>query len=764
MLIKVSGSPAAFKKVQAAHKDKAGTLDVHLANTRPIEGKQIERLIDVMTGKPKEEGEGRPNVPPEELVWRHVLRKTDPESGEPIGEPLDLTQTPVSQGIKSRMVLHICLASEYTPSGSAVSPSKQADDKNKPPPNPTGGNKTPPPNPTGGDKKPPPNPTGGDKKPPPNPTGGDKKPPPNPTGGDKKPPPNPTGGDKKPPPNPTGEKKSPSTTRSKSPSTKTRSKSPSAATGGSKSPTPKSGNRSPNATIRTRSPVKDTYSRERSDSDILNMPSPDDDIAAMKEKMRYYQQQIDKSRERLYSDDDSYRRRRGMDDIEEDSLRRQREMIHLSETDRLHRLEDQLRQKEYDVQRREKDLRWREEQVEEERKRTLQRSPPREMNTAAADAAASATSDQAAVGILQSLQTLHQENKDLRTMVAELKEKQLLQQQLAQQQQQQQQQQQPYQNSQPSSPTAQLHRILLDAGLSHFESVLHQNQLDRDTLELATPTDLTEIGMSEREAQRLLNSIKMLPPHLQSPPRMKTAVESYAPPKEPFYPPMEAVRVPLPVCAEDVEFHRSVLASFFARHDPPKVTSVSQVVQELISTSGLDQFYPALINAYGLERSPYSEKVAQNLDVGRQSAAVVLCDVWKGQEGELLQSITGLNPKWTEYMDNDRYFYYSETFNLSQWKRPFSVSMPEHRSLAASAFADSVVPHADTFLPHGMEGHQRSGSSPHRQLKKYVDHYRAWVIAFLLKHDQKRVSEADDLLNRYSGPELVEILSQQYNA
>ena len=753
MFIKVDGSPAAFKKVQASHKNKYGTVDLSLANARPIEGKQTERLIDVLTGKPKEEGKGRPDVPPEELEWRYILRKTD-AAGQPTGDPLDITQTPVSQGLKSGLVLYICLAAEFEAA------------------TPTGGDKKPPPNSTG-DKKPPPNPTGGDKKPPPNPTG-DKKPPPNPTG-DKKPPPNPTGakkpeppttdpeGDKKPSTKPkegTSGKKPPTTSSDKKPSKGTRTPPPNLS-GVGKSPTASPSDNIPqtssekSATIRTRSPVREAAGsrRERSpeDSDTINLPSPDDDIVTMREKMRYYQQQIDKTRDRIYSENDSHRRRRGIDDAEDESIQRQREMIHLNEKDRLIRLEDQLRQKENDMQRREKELRWREDQAEDERKRALLSSPMRSLNTVAVESTSSAVAHGEAAGVLQSLQNLHLENRELRNMVAELKQKQLL--------------QQHQQDSQePLSPKSHLHRTLLDAGLSHFESHLQQNQLDRESLQLATPSDLTEIGMTENEAQRLLNSIRVMPSHFQSP-RRRTSIENSAMMPKGSPPRMSEVTFSRHhFCAEDIEFHKSVLGSFFSRYDPSKITSISQVVQDLMSSSSLDQFYPALVSSYNLEHSPYTEKVAHYLDVGRHSAAVILCDVWKGREGELLHQVTGVNPKWTEYTDNDRCFYYSETFNLSQWIRPAMVSKSEHQMLAVGSYAASVSPHRELFLPHGMEGHQRSGSSPHRQLKKTTDHYRAWSIAFFLKHDPSRVSEADNLLSRYSGPELVEILTQQYAA
>ena len=488
-----------------------------------------------------------------------------------------------------------------------------------------------------------------------------------------------------------------------------------------------------------------------------------------------------------FHEQDAYLRRQEMA-RSDDSIRRMREETDaFVQRERVAALEEAVQRREREMERQERAVAHREELMRDERRRLL------ELSSAPAAASPAAAHHPSASGltpeVVLSIASLQNENRDLRDMLRELKGD--LQRSMAA----------PQAAAttalppQPQSATAEagggggdanpplsakVRGMLNVVGLGHYSEVFREQQMDEIALQHATEADLAELGLSAAEQVRLLAVVRSSAEsavHVETP----LGAMAMAAPSSPL--PLAAPAPGSPgagLSASDAAFHKSVLTAFYSKYDADKVGHVDFLIGDL--RGGIEDVYPGIMAAYNLETSVFAPRVAEVLSVGRYGAAPVLAALWHDREVELLSTLTGRLCQWAELTDHDgRMYYFSDSFNLSQWARPVSLAQSDARLYEAQSFAQhaasvrSVLPPyrgggspypAATYGPVPVapsQGRQRTPSpSPPRLLHQRDEHHKAWVVAFLLKYAPHRIIEVSELLRRHSGPELVELLSREY--
>eukprot|EP00754_Rhynchopus_humris_P008270 Rhum_TRINITY_DN13704_c4_g1::Rhum_TRINITY_DN13704_c4_g1_i1::g.63741::m.63741 len=805
MFLKVTGNET-FERVRSQLADDGGIMDWTVGNFSVLgEVSQLHRLLDMLSGLPLDPKDPSKRPTPRDpsiLEWRHQLRKT--ENGKPIGDPLDLSKKPQELGIRAMTLLFL----EFAPKDKVQAPinmkAPAAPAKKPPPPNPTGpaaaAAKVPPPNPTGPAAAKPatttPAPAGGAGE------GG---------GGDasaaaKKP-----GGKKKIIKKVVKKKKAegeggdtPSGTPAAAPASSPPATTTTPAAAATQPPPPKTAAEAPPAASAPLSPKTQSSPPPQKPANAaaaappaVSQPPPammtgEQELHHMTARYRGAQDERDDLARAGYHEHDAYLRRQEMA-RSDDSIRRMREETDaFVQRERVAALEEAVQRREREMERQERAVAHREELMRDERRRLLELS-------SAAPAAAATASPRPSSGltpeVVLSITSLQNENREMRDMLRELKGD--LQRSLAA----------PAAAGatttvlppQPQAAaaaaeagdanpplSAKVRGMLNVVGLGHYGEVFREQQMDEIALQHATEADLAELGLSAAEQVRLLAVVRS---SAESAVHVETSLGAMA---MAAAPPMASPSSPLPLAApapgspgaglsaSDAAFHKSVLTAFYSKYDADKVGHVDFLIDDL--RGGIEDVYPGIMAAYNLETSVFAPRVAEVLSVGRYGAAPVLAALWHDREVELLSTLTGRLCQWAELTDHDgRMYYFSDSFNLSQWARPVSLAQSDARLYEAQSFAQHAASVRSVLPPYRgggspypaaaygpvpvapSQGRQRTPSpSPPRLLHQRDEHHKAWVVAFLLKYAPHRIIEVSELLRRHSGPELVELLSREY--
>ena len=448
----------------------------------------------------------------------------------------------------------------------------------------------------------------------------------------------------------------------------------------------------------------------------------------------------------------------------DDSVRRMRDA---QQNDRERALladsEDRLQRRERDIDRHEADLRQREDALLAERKRSLQT-----LSTTTAAAAAAAASPrrrappsppQIPAELMRTITSLQDDNKELRSLIKDIKEG--------------------LHNTTTTTTTtpakaapptadpplsAKVRGVLYAAGLMHYSEVFREHQMDDVALRHATEDDLADLGLTPTEQVKLLNVISGV--SSPSPPTAPTHI-SYSAPISP-----ERFSPAGTITAADAGFHREVLTAFYTKLDPQKVGHVDFLLQDL--QGSVEDIYPTLVDAYALERSVFTPNIAEVLGFGKAGAAPVLAALWRDREVELLSKLSGRPCDWVELRDRSgQAFYFSNTFNVSQWARPVALVGSDALLVEGQRYASHLndarsvgirpEPCSLNSPVFASEGRQRTPShSPPRRINERDQHNQAWVTAYLEKHAPHRLCEINDMFARHSPSVLVDLLLQQY--
>ncbi|KAJ9447410.1 hypothetical protein DIPPA_32158 [Diplonema papillatum] len=239
---------------------------------------------------------------------------------------------------------------------------------------------------------------------------------------------------------------------------------------------------------------------------------------------------------------------------------------------------------------------------------------------------------------------------------------------------------------------------------------------------------------------------------------------------------------------DTADWHRELLYKFYQAHDPVKTQQVDRILAEYADR--LHTLYTMLAGIYDVEPSPYTGAVRRALashHPGREEAAEILCKLCRGREAELLEDLHSKTTRgdiggveaWSELVDpaSGRVYYYSRVAGEAQWSKPSilarrdqllerEVSAFVHPPAAGDAVPFSSHPPADNLAANPVPAESISylpntrSASRNRRL-----HHRAWLHAFLLKHDPARVNDVDEIMERFAGHEdaMVETIRKQYN-
>eukprot|EP01063_Lacrimia_lanifica_P028689 TRINITY_DN4232_c0_g1_i2.p1 TRINITY_DN4232_c0_g1~~TRINITY_DN4232_c0_g1_i2.p1 ORF type:complete len:772 (+),score=288.67 TRINITY_DN4232_c0_g1_i2:93-2408(+) len=497
--------------------------------------------------------------------------------------------------------------------------------------------------------------------------------------------------------------------------------------------------------------------------------TPAEEIPFMMQRLMEAEREMEALQKASYQEDDSFRRRRELLRDEESVRRARDENQALLDREHLRQREDALNARERALQQQIRDMQFREKQELSRREEDIRRSaasPPRP--PPGAGVSGNGWSPES----ILSVANLQAENRELRSKLSALRETISARR-----------EEEEHEAALAAAPEFRLEGKVKDAlaacGLTRFERPLAVHGMDADAIVCATTSDLKELGLNENEARMLREALNPPPPLQLQPHLAPAAAGGLAPP-----PAVDAAAYPLGnqamqvyalngvpaspkvvLSSADTGFHKGVLSAFYTKYDAAKLPQVEYLLQEL--EGDVQGLYPALVDSYRLSVDPYYiARIAEHLPGTRQAAAAVLGALWKDREGELLSTLSQRACAWTEMTDaHGRVYYHSTAFGVSQWARPAAFLENDARMAAGAAYAQQVVQQTLNVRGGGVaaQGQQRTPSpSPQRRLGERDEHYRAWVVAYLIKNAPHRVAEVDTMLRKWSGPELVEILTREY--
>eukprot|EP01065_Artemidia_motanka_P023468 TRINITY_DN2805_c1_g1_i2.p1 TRINITY_DN2805_c1_g1~~TRINITY_DN2805_c1_g1_i2.p1 ORF type:complete len:900 (+),score=278.45 TRINITY_DN2805_c1_g1_i2:250-2949(+) len=226
--------------------------------------------------------------------------------------------------------------------------------------------------------------------------------------------------------------------------------------------------------------------------------------------------------------------------------------------------------------------------------------------------------------------------------------------------------------------------------------------------------------------------------------------------------------------------HKANITDFYHVYDPVKVPLAETIIASYAPR--FDRLYDALVDIYRLDPSPYAYKVREvcrRVSPSQEPAAEVMCALCRGREAELIEHLlTGPGGMsgggvWVELREHDKVYYYSELAKEAQWERP--AGLVSGRAVTSGSVSADLSQHEIKFRsppPPGLppnpspdESREYGPKSKAAQSTRH-DHYRKWLLSFLLLHDSSKLAEVDTLLARYAGSEnlLVDALKARYGA
>ena len=220
--------------------------------------------------------------------------------------------------------------------------------------------------------------------------------------------------------------------------------------------------------------------------------------------------------------------------------------------------------------------------------------------------------------------------------------------------------------------------------------------------------------------------------------------------------------------SQTLQWHQSVLKEFYQTNDVIKVPQVDQILTEY--HTNLNVLYETLVNIYNIEASQYADDVRKTCLIyfpGREPAAEIVCRICKGREAELVEQLilegrgemTGSMTehyasisRWAEleHPEERRIYYYNDLAKLSQWAKPAALRTKDK---ITEEVISTAVPSTLNKIPFSSVGASSPPNPTVTEWQTRVTHYRAWLCAFLVKHDPKRLEEVDSIIARYKGHE-----------